>query len=271
MNTNHRSTAEYIESMNDFFMPSANFDTFHFENDPVIPDAINYNNVGSPDPNKKGVLMYKGQPAKPIKISSHKSEKKLLQTVVLILKDLFTKDHYTIVKDEKSRPLQPSDLGILVRTKDEAKTLKSILTHLRIPAITIDDTRLLATNEATELFYILEAVNEISRSNINRALLSTIGGYSDTQLLTSDEETILLQFRTYQETWNNYGVYSMLKQFMADHDVYDRLFDNKVQNPERTISNVQQLIESAGKGFIKPKALLKAKKSIEDLKAGLEQ
>jgi exodeoxyribonuclease V beta subunit len=268
MNTNHRSSESYINAMNEFFAPTTNFDTFYFNNDPTIPNAISYINVGSPENNTKGQLLCNDNPMDPIKISEHPNKKMLRKSVKGIITELFTPGKYKIEKDGVKRPIQPSDIGILVKSNKDALALKLLLASLRVPAITIDDTRLLATHEAQQIFYILEAVNKISRANINRALLSDIGGYSDTMLLASDEESILAQFRTYQESWTKHGVYTMLKQFMADHKVYDRLFDTTTENPERTISNIQQLIEILHK--IAKNKNYEANELIQWLKKGME-
>lgn len=268
MNTNYRSTEEYIKAMNNFFLPTPNFDTFYFNNDPTIPNAISYINVGSPSPNTKGQLLCKGKSIQPILVSENENKKYLRKSVKGIITDLFTPGDYTIVKDGQSRAIKPSDIGILVRSNKEGKVMKSILASLRIPSVTIDDARLLASNEANELFYILEAVNEISRSNINRALLSKIGGYTDASLLTTNEEAILLQFKTYQESWVKNGVYTMLEQFAADHNVFERLYDDNAENPERTISNIQQLIEILHKITIRKN--YEPKELIQWLKKGME-
>ena len=268
MNTNYRSTEEYIKAMNDFFMPDPNFDTFYFNNDPTLQNAIGYINVGSPNPNTKGQFLRNGEAFKPIIVSEHEKKKFLRVSVKGIIADLFTIGKYTIVKDGEPRAIKPSDIGILVRSNKEAKVMKSILASLRIPSVTIDDTRLLASNEARQLFYILEAVNEISRANINRALLSKIGGYTDNDLLILDEEAILLQFKTYQESWIKNGVYTMLKQFASDHKVYERLYDSNAENPERTISNIQQLIEILHKITVKKN--YESKELIQWLKKGME-
>ncbi len=268
MNTNHRSAKTYIDAMNDFFMPTPDFDTFFFKNDSTIPNAISYIKVDSPNPNTKGQLLCNDKPMDPIRVSTHDNKKLLRKSVKGIVTDLFTPGKYKIDKDGVKRDIRPSDIGILVKSNKDALALKLLLASLRIPSITIDDTRLLATKEAQQIFYILEAVNKISRANINRALMSDIGGYTDAQLLASDEESILAQFRTYQESWAKQGVYTMLKQFMADHDVYDRLFNTTKENPERTISNIQQLIEILHK--IAKNKNYEASELIQWLKKGME-
>jgi exodeoxyribonuclease V beta subunit len=268
MNTNHRSTEGYINAMNEFFQPAADFDTFSFKNDSDIPNAIEYIEVGSPNPNTKGELLCNGKAIHSLKISKHLNKKELKLAVRGIITDLFTEGKYTIVKDEKSNPIKPSDLGILVRSKRQAKDMKALLASLRIPAVTIDETRLLESEEASQLFYILSAVNEISTAQVNRALLTNLGGYNNKSLLGVDEEAILAQFKIYQESWKDKGVYLMLRQFMADHKVNERLFDPSAENPERVISNIQQLIEILHKMAVRKN--YEPKELIQWLKKGME-
>ena len=268
MNTNHRSTEEYIDAMNEFFEPVSGFDTFYFNNDPIIPNAIQYIPVSSPQPNLKGRLLYQGAPIKPIKISRHDNKKELRRGFAGIIIELLTPGNYSIEKNSQTRNIKPSDIGILVRTKKEAVGIKSILAAFRIPAVTIDDTRLLESEEAKQLFYIMDAVNDISRATINRALLTNLGGYSQIELLDADEEAVLLQFRTYQESWKSKGIYLMLRQFLADHRVNERLYNQDSNNPERTIANIQQLVEIIHK--VAERKNYEPKELIQWLKKGME-
>ena len=268
MNTNHRSTKEYIDAMNEFFQPTPGFDTFSFSTDPIIPNAIEYLPVSSPQPNLKGRLLYNGLPITPIKISKHDNKRELKTAITGIIIDLLTPGNYSIEKNNETRNISPSDIGILVRTKKEAKAIKSILATFRIPAVTIDDTRLLESDEAKQLFYIMEAANDISRANINRALLSNLGGYNQIDLLQADEEAILQQFRIYQESWKSKGIYLMLRQFLADHHVNERLYNQDSENPERVIANIQQLVEIIHK--VASRKNYEPKELIQWLKKGME-
>ncbi len=268
MNTNHRSSESYINAMNEFFQPNEDFDTFSFKDDAHIPNAIEYIKVGSPNKNKKGDLLCNDEPIKPLRISRHANKKEIAAAIKGIMTDLFIDNKYKIVKEDKSEAIKPSDVGILVRTKKQAKAIKAILASLRIPAVTIDETRILESDEAKELYFILTAVNEISTAHINRALLSNLGGYTNKTLLKADDEAILAQFKIYQETWKDKGLYLMLRKFMSDHKVYERLFDPSAENPERVISNIQQLIEILHKMVVRKK--YEPKELIQWLKKGME-
>ena len=213
-------------------------------------------------------ILYQGAPIKPIKISAHDNKRELNRGIKGIITDLLTPGNYSIEKNNVTRNIKLSDIGILVRTKKEAAGIKSILASFRIPAVTIDDTRLLESDEAKYLFYVLDAVNDISRANINRALLTSLGGYNQIDLLQADEEAILQQFRIYQESWKSKGVYLMLRQFLADHRVNERLYNQDSNNPERTIANIQQLVEIIHK--VSEQKNYEPKELIQWLKKGME-
>ena len=240
MNTNFRSNESFIYSMNQFFKPTVDFDTFYFSSDNKL---IDYNTVNTPQPNNKGILLKNGQPTTPLLISTHLNDVEVYKSVVATIMDLLTENNYQIKKGEKLKPVRPSDIGILVREKKEAKTLKKWLSNFNIPSITIADTKVLESNEAKDLYFILEAIQEITPGNINRALLTQTGGLNTKDLLQINEEYSLQQFRSYQETWDNKGVFVMLKQFLADRDFNERCSNQQIAGAERIIANTYQLLE----------------------------
>lgn len=243
MNVNHRSTEEFLEAMNGFFKPTKDFDTFHYKDN---QSAIEYLPVSTPNPNTRGTLLYEGAPVThSLRISSHKNKKQLIAGLSDIMKELMLSGKYSILPQGSAtaEAIIPNDIGILVRTNKEGRAVKELLTQLKIPAITIDDSRIFASAEALDLYYVMIAVNEISRANINRALFTHLGGFDKERLLCSDEDDILKRFRKYQETWKSDGVYVMLRCFLADRGI-DRLFeDPDLRNPERMASNILQLVE----------------------------
>lgn len=147
------------------------------------------------------------------------------------------------MKEGVSREVRPADIGVLVRTNQEGRVLKEMLARLRIAAVTIDDARLFDSGEARELYHVMVAVQDPTRANINRALLSHIAGYDLDRLRAADEEAILTRFRNYHDTWVNDGVFVMLRRFLADHGIGEMFSDTRLANPERTASNILQLTE----------------------------
>ena len=269
MNVNYRSSVAYIDAMNAFFLPQKDFDTFAFKEDAALKDAISYIQVEAPRGASKGMLLYKGAETYPLQLSSHANKKELQQAIRQILIHLFTPGNFELVeKDKGARALRPSDLGILVRSKKEAKFIKMILAQLRIPSVTIDESKLLASEDALHLYYILNAVFDCSRSAINKALLTPLGGYTDTSILHTDEEALLMQFKCYQDTWKDKGVYVMLHQFIADYELNQKLYDPSAEQPERRVVNIHQLVEILHKIAFKKK--LNPEELLQWFKKGME-
>ena len=244
MNVNHRSSAAYIEAMNGFFKPTPDFDTFHFAGQ---NESIEYQPVQSPDPNTRGELLFDGKPVKDVlRISRHPNKKNIRYGVAVILEHLLLSGRYTIRKEVggEAVPVGPEDIGILVRSNRVGAEMKELLSRMNIPAVTINDDRIFASEEARELYHVMYAAFDISRSNINRALLTSIGGYDTARLLSSDEDDILQRFRKYQDLWKTDGVYVMLRSFLSDHGIEGLYRDRELPNPERKVSNVLQLAET---------------------------
>lgn len=265
MNVNRRSNAALISAMNLFFKPRPETDTFAYESS---QDAISYVSVESPQPNDKGVLHYDASPVVPLRISPFANKKSIRKGLLQVITGLLKDPRYSIVGGNGSRQVNPADIGILVRSNREGRAIKEMLARNRIPAVTIDDARIFETQEARELFYVMAAVHDVTRANINRALLSRIGGYDMDRLRRSDEETILQRFRRYRETWDNDGVFVMLRRFLADHGVEDLFADPRLPNPERTVSNILQLTEVVHK--VSERRRYDARELLQWLKKGID-
>ena len=240
MNTNYRSCNGIIKAQNDFFKPTIDFDTFYFG---AAPDAIHYYDVAAPTKNEKGNLLFKGNQVNPITIYNNQNNDEIIESVMATVIQLLSDPAYTIVENNISKPIRPSDIGILVRTNNKGKEIKEKLSLYKIPAVTIDDTKLSETKESAELLYVLQAVVEINASNINKALLSSLTGFTIENITQLNEELVLQQFKTYQQSWTKEGVYVMLMKFITDYRVKTHLLESNIAGGERILSNTLQLVE----------------------------
>lgn len=265
MQVNWRSNPALISAMNVFFQPRPETDTFAYQGN---SDQITYVPIASPDPNTKGVLHYGDAAPPPIRIASFPNKKSLRKGFLQLTTALLRDPQYRILEPTGYRPVKPSDIGILVRTNQEGRVIKELLARQRIPAVTIDDAKLLEAPEARELFYVLEAVHDITRAHINRALLTRIGGYDRDRLQRADEEAILQRFRKYKEAWDAEGVFVMLRRFLADHGVEDLFHHPDLAHPERTVSNILQLTELMHKVSVRRK--YDARELLQWLKKGID-
>ncbi len=240
MNTNYRSSARLIQAMNLFFKPYTGFDTFYFTEQ---EKSIEYIGVEAPADNKKGELFFNGEPDAPITIYENQNNSEVAETVTAQIIALLENENYKIKEKGTSRKIRPSDIGILVRKNKQAIAVKSCLAKRGIPAVTIDDSKILQSEEAQYVLYLLEALININKSTINKALLSPFTGYDTKAVLALSEEAVLNDFREYKNIWDKDGVYSFLMKFVFDYQVRTLLLNRHTENGERTIANLFQVIE----------------------------
>ncbi|TAH03428.1 MAG: hypothetical protein EAZ15_03135 [Sphingobacteriales bacterium] len=259
MNQNFRSSRGYIDAMNLFF---AIEDAFHFKGS---EQTIDYVIVDSPTPNTKANLLNDNQFEVPITLTVLSKNEEIENAVANQISELLKPNSPFVIQSEpvtlseakslintqpviqsnamnpqNTRPIKPSDIGILVRTKGQGKAIQSQLTKLGIPSVAITEAKILQSAEATNMLYFLEAVADISRSNINRALLSPFTGYQKLQILALDVQHATQLFRKYKTLWDTDGVFTTIKTFMADYDTVKNLSQ---QNALQTLTNLQQLTE----------------------------
>jgi exodeoxyribonuclease V beta subunit len=247
MNTNYRSCNGIIEAQNVFFKPEKDYDTFHFLD---AVDAIQYIKVAAPTNNDKGNVVHMGKPVTPMSIYENEKEEAIENSVFATVAQLLSDPNFMISDKKGARRITPSDIGILVRANKKGQKIKELLAAHKIPAVTIDESKISDTAEAIELLYVLQAVNDIRVSTINKALLSGLTGYDIKDILQLNEEMVLNQFKRYQQVWARQGVYVMLMQFVTDYKIKTHLLDGEKKGGERRLSNVLQLIEVLHKNQI---------------------
>jgi exodeoxyribonuclease V beta subunit len=146
--------------------------------------------------------------------------------------------------------------------------MKAMLSKYGIPAVTIGDDKVLKTEEAKHLLYLLEAMIDNSRAAINKALLSPFTGFSAKDIINLDDEKALGLFKEYKCRWTEDGIYTALMDFIADCNVQQVLLSNNGENGERIISNLYQLIELVHK--VQTTKMFSPLEVISWLKRGIE-
>ncbi len=239
MNQNYRSNEAMIAAMNRFFLPAAGFDTFSFGSQ---GDAITYIPVDSPDPNTKGVFLRDSAAEPPLMIYECDNLDACAQHAANQVQSLLG-GKYSIRKGGAARPVRPSDIGILIRRGFEGVQVRKALAALGILAVSIDDSRVLQSEEAGVVLHLLQAIAAPDRSAINRALLTPVTGLRTDAILSIDDEAVLRYFSKYRDRWLNDGLYTAVMSFFADFGVRRRLGDGSVPGAERILSNLLQVTE----------------------------
>src|SRR5690625_5132051 len=135
--------------MNRFFLPKENFDTFAFAGE---KSQINYIKADAPKNSSKGNLSFENQKCVPISISSYKNKAVINEILSLQILDLLTNENYLFpdLSNNEMRRVRPSDIAILVRSKKDGVEIKSELSKLGIPSVSIDDSKVLQSDEAKD-------------------------------------------------------------------------------------------------------------------------
>jgi exodeoxyribonuclease V beta subunit len=242
MNTNFRSTKYLLHGINEFF------GTINVDELP-ISDSLNYVNIEFGN-DSLGDLHCKGIKANSFEIltntadqnnSENPNQKLILENLAGDIVELLSNG--TIYKKNEHRNLKPSDIGILVRANLHGKLIKDKLASYNIPAIVVDDTKVLETTEARDLYFLLYAIYEPDHSSINRALLTNFTNFNTDQVKKLKFELVHDLFIDLQYLWNKSGVYSAVSGFIKNFNIRSILLSQVNPGGKRTYTNLIQLAE----------------------------
>jgi len=240
MDTNYRSAPALIAAMNQFFLPEPGFDTFAFGD---VDEGITYIPVQAPA-GLTEMGLYKGSSAcVPMIFYEGGNKAEVGNIAAKQILDLLSDPGYSLRKTGTSTPVMPSDIGVLVRQGSEGRLMKELLGKLGIPAVTVDDARVLDSSEARSVLHLLNAFEEVNRAAINKALLAPFMGIDREALLRLDGDALQALFIAYGLLWEEQGIYVALTRFWAEHGVRARLMNDRENGGERVMTNLVQLTE----------------------------
>ncbi|MBU2510279.1 exodeoxyribonuclease V subunit beta [bacterium] len=148
------------------------------------------------------------------------------------------------------KKLTPADFAILVLRNNDAQEFKDRLGRLGIPAVITKSGDVFKTDEAKELYLLLQAVvSPLNSTKLNSALASNLIGLtaSEIQTLLEDESRIddyehhIIRFTEYHDLWKSKGFIRMFRKFLTDYGVRRQLIG--LTNGERRLTNVLHLSE----------------------------
>lgn len=227
MDLNFRSTEKLIGALNAFFSID----------NPFYDRGIPYSNVrrGLENP---GLMTENNIETDPFEVYGFNNKDHIREFVTSEIKRLLNGNTAKINGHNVKAP----DIAVIVRTNAEAAEIKKCLALANIPAITIDNTKVMSTYQARMIRYLMDAVIRPSRGSINRVLLNKCFGISLDLLTKLDEEEHLENFIKLKQVWNDSGIYNMLTEFF---DLYKLRHYGLLQEIEgqRTITNFYHIAE----------------------------
>lgn len=224
MNVNYRSSKEFVAAGNDFF-------------DGVYPG---YPIIESNNKNSDGKhCVLDNKPFEPICIVKNiKNGDGVKASIDKTFNLLFSKEFKL-----NSKHVMPSNVAVLVRKAKEAREVKEILDRLGIPSVIINDENVFQTVEAESIKEILTAILNISKSNIDRAMITPILGRKIHDLEKYNYEDLFQFFLELKKIWEEKGIFKTLQSVLNYFEVQKRFEGNKDIKGQQLISNTLQLID----------------------------
>ncbi|MCX8960318.1 exodeoxyribonuclease V subunit beta [Erwinia psidii] len=146
------------------------------------------------------------------------------------------------------RPVQASDITILVRSRKEASLMREALNNLRIPSVYLSNRdSVFSTPEAREMLWLLQGVLAPDQESILRnALATSIFGLDALalEILSQDErqwDALVDEFDGYRQRWLKRGVLPMLREVMVRRQIAENLLAS--ENGERRLTDLLHLGE----------------------------
>jgi len=145
------------------------------------------------------------------------------------------------------QPLSAGNIAVLVRSHKLASVMRSALAALGVGSVTQSQESIHDSQDSAELERVLLAVFEPAREGLLRAALATEFMGLDAaaiEAVSADEGRMLefmARFGNYRQTWLQRGVGVMLRQWMLDEQVGERLLQRA--DGQRRLTNLLHLAE----------------------------
>ena len=168
--------------------------------------------------------------------------------IVSLLNSASLGKHTGFKSPKAFKPIQPSDIAILVRTGHEAKMMRDALASRSLRSVYLSEKdSIFASREAADLLLWLKALAEPHNERKVRSALGTATfgwSYQTLQQWAVDEprwEMHLERFMGYQQRWRQYGILPALRQLIGDYQLHARLMAK--HEGERCMTNLLHLAE----------------------------
>lgn len=159
-------------------------------------------------------------------------------------------------RGEIARPVQASDITVLVRSRQEAALIRDALYALEIPSVYLSNRdSVFTTPESQELLWMLQAVLVPEHEGTLRCALATamLGlNAQDLEQLNQDEnawDAVVEEFVGYRLLWQKRGVMPMLRTLMTARHIAENLL--ATPGGERRLTDILHISELLQEAAVK--------------------
>ncbi|MFZ2727703.1 MAG: exodeoxyribonuclease V subunit beta [Methylococcaceae bacterium] len=216
---------------------------------------LNFSPVQPAKTNQDGAIYYKNESIAPLMLwqmpdngdSYWTAGKAATEIRIAVVNEVLSllMDNYSL--KPQNRRLQPQDIAILVRSNAQARDYQNALREAKIPSVINSTESVFSSNEAVNLYNLLQAVaNPSDNSLLKQALALDWFGFTGQQLyqLIHDENRLhsyTKDFLEYYLLWQKYGLMAMLKTLLSQQKIDLNIAKSPIA--ERQLTNLNHLIE----------------------------
>ncbi len=154
---------------------------------------------------------------------------------------------YVLFTKMGSRAIKPGDIAILVRSNKQARDYQNCLREAGIPAVLNSTESVFTTPEATDLYYLLQAIANPGDLNLLKQALTlswfNLNGQQFYAVI-NDENALdawIFRFQAYAQDWQKKGFMAMMLSLLSREKI--RTFLSQTRLAERSLTNLQHLLE----------------------------
>ncbi|WP_457913689.1 exodeoxyribonuclease V subunit beta [Candidatus Gillettellia adelgis] len=155
------------------------------------------------------------------------------------------------------KPVQASNITVLVRNRNEAAIVRNALSAVSIPSVYLSNhTSIFDTSEAKDLLWLLRAVLAPKEAHTLRSAMATRLIGLDTLTLANINENkiawdgIVRQFDTYRTFWEKFGILPMLHEVIKEHHIPEKMLSDPDGNQRLTnVLHLGELLQEASAQF----------------------
>ena len=203
---------------------------------------------GDPEPRAQLSVWLFEPGTKALPMSASAAERLALDATAAEMSRLITGGKQGVIKIGE-KPIEPSDIAVLVRTREQGRRVKAVLAQCGITTVDLSDRSVFSTPEADEMDRVLRAIAEPAKTGLVRAALSTVlMGMTSTMLARQNADDaglnrFVVRMEQYRLMWLDHGFGAMWRKLITEEKVIERLLP--LAGGERQITNLMHLMELA--------------------------
>ena len=143
------------------------------------------------------------------------------------------------------RPLQPSDIAVLVRKNSRGEAIRDALIRAGVPTVLLSASSVFASPMAVEWLTLLRTLDQPRQSGVRRAALTCFVGWTFADLARADDEALTRltwRIRSWSRLLSRRGVAALLEAVTSDTRLAERLLGQV--GGERSLTDLRHIGQS---------------------------